>query len=213
MNVNPDPRPGRWMLPLVVLGMVTFTWVFVNQLPGEGQAAEDDPSELPADSTSSTTTPDGTQDDESEPTTGDTAAEGGPTDTAGTDAPEAQNYLDAMGVLGAQLTTFQAEMATVNAGWDADPKELTLDETEERLTTLSTDVEEWAQQVAAVEVPPDFADAHQQMLEAAQAASSAAAAALDGLVNAPTAEPRLAAVGNFDQAVASYQEALTAAGG
>jgi hypothetical protein len=28
-----DPKPGRWILPLVVLGIVAFTWVFVNALP------------------------------------------------------------------------------------------------------------------------------------------------------------------------------------
>ena len=28
-----DPKPGRWILPLVVAGIVAFTWVFVNALP------------------------------------------------------------------------------------------------------------------------------------------------------------------------------------
>ena len=201
------------MLPLVVLGMVTFTWVFVNQLPGEGQATDEQEEAAPADSTSSTTTPDGTQDDDTDAAPDDTAAEGeGETaDTSAGNGGDTQNYLDAMGVLGAQLTTFQAEMATANSAWDAD--EASLSETEDRLTALSTDVAEWAEQVAAVEVPPDMADPHQQMVDASQAASAAAAAALDGLVNAPTAEPRLAAVGNFDEAVAAYQDALAAAGG
>jgi hypothetical protein len=33
MAVNPDPKPGRWILPLVVLGMVAFTYFFVRELP------------------------------------------------------------------------------------------------------------------------------------------------------------------------------------
>src|SRR3970040_1221947 len=33
MAVNPDPKPGRWILPLVILGMVAFTYFFVRSLP------------------------------------------------------------------------------------------------------------------------------------------------------------------------------------
>ena len=32
MMRNPDPKPGRWVLPLVVLGMVLFTWVWIDRL-------------------------------------------------------------------------------------------------------------------------------------------------------------------------------------
>ena len=30
MALNADPKPGRWILPLVVLGMVAFTYFFVG---------------------------------------------------------------------------------------------------------------------------------------------------------------------------------------
>ena len=33
MAVNPDPKPGRWILPLVILGMIAFTFFFVRELP------------------------------------------------------------------------------------------------------------------------------------------------------------------------------------
>ena len=33
MAVNPDPKPGRWILPLVILGMIAFTYFFVRSLP------------------------------------------------------------------------------------------------------------------------------------------------------------------------------------
>ena len=33
MAFNPDPKPGRWILPLVVLGMIAFTYFFVRELP------------------------------------------------------------------------------------------------------------------------------------------------------------------------------------
>ena len=31
MTSNYDPKPGRWMLPLVVLAMVAFTYLFVRE--------------------------------------------------------------------------------------------------------------------------------------------------------------------------------------
>jgi uncharacterized protein YukE len=30
---NPDPKPGRWILPLIIIGMVGFTYFFVSSLP------------------------------------------------------------------------------------------------------------------------------------------------------------------------------------
>ena len=42
MAINPDPKPGRWILPLVVLGMVAFTYFFVRALPsGSEEGATD----------------------------------------------------------------------------------------------------------------------------------------------------------------------------
>ena len=81
MAVNPDPRPGRWLLPLVVLGMVLFTYVFVRTLPG----ADADVVDLDNGTTSSTTTTVAASDPESTTTT-----------TQPLDA-ETTAYLDALG--------------------------------------------------------------------------------------------------------------------
>jgi hypothetical protein len=27
---NPDPKPGRWILPVVILAMMGFAWLFIN---------------------------------------------------------------------------------------------------------------------------------------------------------------------------------------
>ena len=52
MYRNPDPKPGRWVLPIVVLGMVAFTWFFVQRLSPD-EIPEDEP---PSTTTSTTTT-------------------------------------------------------------------------------------------------------------------------------------------------------------
>ena len=32
MARNPDPKPGRWILPLIIVGMVGFTYLFTNSI-------------------------------------------------------------------------------------------------------------------------------------------------------------------------------------
>jgi len=206
MNVNPDPRPGRWMLPLVVLGMMLFTWVFVNQLPGEGGTTDETNTVDDTTDSSDTTVPDGTGGTGS--TTEETTAPG-TGDTGGGAPPEVESYLNAIQAFNTNLVAFQTEMSTVNAAWDADPKELSLADTTSRLTNLRDQVGEWAAQVAAVEgVPADLADTHQTLVTAAQAAATEAAQVLDGLLNSPGVEARQSAVARFDDAVAAFQEAL-----
>ena len=50
MAVNPDPKPGRWILPLVILGMIAFTYFFVRSLP----EASPDTTLAPGDTTPTT---------------------------------------------------------------------------------------------------------------------------------------------------------------
>jgi hypothetical protein len=60
MALNPDPKPGRWILPLVVLGMVAFTYFFVRALP-EGAEEPSDTTVSASDTTfpGTDTSPDG----------------------------------------------------------------------------------------------------------------------------------------------------------
>jgi hypothetical protein len=204
MNVNPDPRPGRWLLPLVVLGMVAFTFIFVDQLPGEG-AADDTTTESSTGSTSSTSIPDGS----------DPAVEGGTTQTtqapAGetTASPEVTAYRDAMTALGTQLTGLQAELAAANSAWESDGN---YGASQDAFTEISGKVADWRDQVTAVSVPGGLTETHNALVEAANQAANQAAAALDGLVNAPGPDKRRNAVAAFDQAVASFTQALATIG-
>src|SRR5690606_28312697 len=51
MAVNADPKPGRWILPLVVLGMVAFTYFFVRALPSGSEPGEETGTTLAASDT------------------------------------------------------------------------------------------------------------------------------------------------------------------
>jgi hypothetical protein len=187
MAVNPDPRPGRWLLPLVILGMVLFTYVFVRTLPG----AEADAVDLDNGATSTTTT---------------TAAAADPESTTTTTTPldaETAAYLDALNGLETQLTGFQTTMSTVNGQWDASPRQIEYADAEAALAELSGEVGAWADAAASVTPPLSLTDSHTLVSQAAEIVSESAAAVLSGL-QAPTADPRIAALEQFDAAVRAF---------
>lgn len=203
MNVNPDPRPGRWLLPLVVLGMVGFTYVFVNQLPGEGGTTIESIVDTEAvGSTSSTTIPDGT-----DPSTsgGTTASTTGSTPQGA--SPEVTAYKQAMAALATELTGMQAELGSANSAWE-DGGDYGAAQT--AFTSVSESAATWRDQVAAVSVPEGLTETQNTLVEAANQAANQAAAALDGLVNSPGPDKRVNSVARFDEAVSAFTETVNA---
>lgn len=196
MASNPDPRPGRWLLPLVVLGMVLFTYVFVRQLPG-AEVDVDGLTNTTSDATSTTTT---------------TTTSGDGTATTGTTTPAdpvALAYIDSLAALGTQLTGYQTEMASINAAWDADPKEIEFSEAEARFVTLSEQVAEWAATAGALTPPPGYEEIHDRIITAATVVTEESLNVIEGF-RGPGSDPRLAAVAQFDQGVTAFQSALEA---
>ena len=190
MAVNPDPRPGRWLLPLVILGMVIFTYVFVQALP----SAEGEDTDLSADATTTTTT---TPDDSSTTTT---------TAPAPLD-PSVQGYLDGVEAQEVQLTGFQTEMATINGQWDAAERTVTYQDTEAALVDLAGRVRTWAEGVATVVAPLGLEGVHTVLSAAAAEAANAADAVVAGLQSSDTGEARRAALDSFDEAVRAFTAA------
>ncbi len=197
MAVNPDPRPGRWLLPLVVLGMVLFTYVFVQSLPG----ADADSVDLDADgsvTTSTGTTPTTSETDETSSTT---------TTTPAVLDPEVAAYLDVLAGLETQLTDFQTTMATINGQWDAEPRTITYADAEAGLIALSGQVTAWSDAVTAVTAPLSLTDGHTLVSQASELVATAAAAVLSGL-QGPDAAPRITALEQFDAAVRTFTAAV-----
>jgi hypothetical protein len=196
MTSNYDPKPGRWMLPLVVLAMVAFTYLFVRELPSAASANENGET---SGSTSSTTS-----------TTG---ADGATTTTSGEVDGTTQAYLDSLAGFQSTLSNLQTELASANAGWDANPKTITFDQAEEAFISVAEGSAALVGEVQAATVPAALVEAHNVVIAAAQQAADAGGRALAGL-RAPspdTGEPRRAAVNEFDAAVTAFNEAVQAA--
>lgn len=184
MARNLDPKPGRWILPLVIVGMVAFTYFFVQALEGSSEVE------------SVTTT--------SGPST--TTTE--PESTATTLTPEVTSYFEAVDGAGAQLTALQTELATVNSGFDARPRTIEFVEADGRLETVVASTQALAASLESLVPPPVGAADHAILTAAAGDAAQAAAEVLAGLRSTDTGDIRRAALSSFDAAVASFNTAL-----
>ena len=189
MVFNPDPRPGRWLLPLVILGMMAFTYVFVQNLP----ASEDDTQDIGADGTETTIA-----------TTTTTLAVGSTTTTVPTElSPEAQAYIDQVAAAESSLLEFQAEMANINSAWDAEPAQIEYSVARDQLADLANRLETWASDLSSVVPPPALSEIHGTLVATGNAAANAADDVLIGF-EGPDAAPRLEALDVFDTAVRQF---------
>ncbi len=192
------------MLPLVVLGMILFTWVWVNRLEPpavEGTAG-------PSGTTRSTT--------ETTPAVDETTAGGDgaetPEETTPTTLlpPEIEVYLTNLAEDKAALAALVEELNAVNDAWEnRDQTGVTFSETETAMVTASERAVVFSEAVELHRPPEDVAgltDAHQRVYESAAAVAEAAANTLAGLRAPDTGELRRAAVVEFRAAAASFEQ-------
>ncbi|NNC92900.1 MAG: hypothetical protein HKN80_10450 [Acidimicrobiia bacterium] len=196
MARNPDPKPGRWILPLIIVGMVGFTYLFTNSIETVPEVPDNETSS----STSTTTTTEAPDDTTTTPTQPIAIN------------PEVQAYIAGLDNFDLSMASLGSRMAEANAGWD--DRTTTFAETRTALETLVADTTVFADEVA-VATPPagdaDLALAHESVVAAATAAKTAAEGALDGLVNSEGSEDRLAALAAFNAAVADFNSAVLSA--
>jgi hypothetical protein len=114
------------------------------------------------------------------------------------------------------LAALDAELTAVNAGFDADPREIEYGDAEPRFEAVVTSAQGLADQVAAL-VPPAGLEANQEALFGSIGlAASAAAEALTGLQSDDPGDLRRSAVATFTTAATDFdaevENARSAAG-
>lgn len=206
MAINPDPKPGRWILPLVVLGMVAFTYFFVRALPS-GTADDNVGTTIGA---TDTTFPGNTAVDDDPPDTGPDS-----TDSGTPDEP-VEAYLNGVGNIMTSMEELQQEMAAVNGGFDADPREVEYSDAVDRLGALASAAQDLVADMDELTVPDTLSTNHETIRTAVTTAAGAAEEALAGLQSTDDGSQRRDAVAAFDSAVAdlrtSIENARSAAG-
>ena len=207
MVVNPDPKPGRWLLPLAVLAMFAFTFMFVRALP----EAEVAPQPITTAASPATTAGDSEEeappagDDEEEETSGEEGVTG-ETVPATTLPPAVVSYLASIEALGAQLTSLATEVREANSSWE--DRTITFSETEDRLVAVMEDVISWQDNVVQLSAPSVLAASHQDMLAASTRAAVAATTIVEGLRSSDTGETRRGAAADFDAAASAFVAAV-----
>lgn len=199
MAVNPDPKPGRWILPLVILGMIAFTYFFVRELPE-------------ASTQTTLVSAPGTGDSTTVPGNGGTGGGDGTTATSspGTTPvdPQVQAYLDEIDDINTQLQAQNNEITTVNNGFNND-REIDFGETEDRFEAVEETTQGLAERQSNL-TPPAGLEANQQSLQTAiDLASDSVSEALAGLRSEDTGEQRNAAVEAYTTAASNYNTEAT----
>jgi hypothetical protein len=181
MAVNPDPKPGRWILPLVILGMIAFTYFFVRELP------EASPETTLAGGETTTTAPGAS-------TT--TTPDGGVVD------PEVLAYVEQVGTINDALQVLRTELVAANTGFDEDT--VTFDEAEARFTAVDTQTAALLGQFNALTPPASLQANHDVLATELEFASLAAGDALSGLTSSDPGTLRRSAVEGYVQAADSF---------
>jgi hypothetical protein len=197
MAVNPDPKPGRWILPLVILGMIAFTYFFVRSLP------EASPDTTLAASGPTTTGPvDGA--------TTTTLAGGGTIDT---DA--VQVYLAELNRVSGELQVLNTELVAVNTAFDND-REIEFSEAAPRMDAVAAAAQALSDGLAALAPPVGLEANHEALAGQISLAARAAEEAVSGIRSSDPGDLRRAAVAAFTAAVTDFDvevgNAETAAG-
>jgi hypothetical protein len=183
-----DPKHGRWILPLVVLALVAFTYTFVNSLP---------PAETPSTTTVVGATP--------------TTTTAPPEETTTTTLPEeVVAFVATVEALATDAVEMRAAAQTIN---DEYPDVTGYGATRDLLSALKATSAEFATEVTALTdvVPASVREKWGDVNTAAAEMSKAADDMLDGLVNTSGSERRLAALDDFNIAAATFDQLLDAA--
>jgi hypothetical protein len=189
-----DPKPGRWILPLAVAGIVGFTWVFVNALPPAEEVAADDSTttttEAPATDGTTTTllVPDAT--------------------TTTTTPPEIAEFLLAADTVATAADDLLTEAQDINETWE-DGRNFTL--ALNSLRDFATKTSDFADGVADTNVPEGLTELWDPVRSAAASMLSSADEMVTGLQASDTGQIRRAALGDFTTAVGELSAAVTTA--
>ena len=176
-----DPKPGRWILPVVIAALIGFTYLFVNALPAADVAAS-------TSTTSSTTTT--------------TSVPATTTTTLPNDILAFQQELDRFEGIAIAL---QTDLDQVNDDWEnRDRTGVTLDETEAGFEEVRDAAQELADSVESTFVPEPFPPAWPATEDAADLLPVTAQAVINGLLEPDDGTLRREAVIAYDDATAAF---------
>ena len=196
---NPDPKPGRIVLPLVLIGMIATTYTFINRVATNNDleiVAEETPAETISE---------------------ETIVEDTSTTTTTTTLPDNYvAYLEEISAEKIQATELGKEVLEANENWD--DQSVTYQEAKEEFRAFIDTAEQFVITVSEPGPPNEFANlvtSHEELKTLVNLISEDTVELLAGLESSDTGEQRATALDSFnknlDQFIKKIEEIVASA--
>ena len=196
---NPDPKPGRVVLPLVLIGMIATTYTFINRVSTNNDldlVAEEAPVETLAE---------------------EVVVEDTSTTTTTTTLPDDYvKYLEEISAEKIQATELGKDVLEANENWDE--QSVTYQEAKEEFRTFIATAEQFVTTVTEPGPPNEYANlvtSHEELKTLVNLVYEDTVELLAGLESSDTGEQRAAALDSFnsnlDQFIKKIEEVVASA--
>ena len=191
---NDDPKPGRLVLPLVLIGMIATTYTFINRVATNNNLdiepvtvdsqVIDDEEELPVEDSTTTS-------------------------TTTTLPDEVITYLEEISSEKIQSIDLATNVLEANDRWDNE--QVTYQEAKDEFRSFIDDAEQFVLTVNEPGPPSTFAGlvkSHEELKTLADLIYADTQELLEGLTSSDTGERRAAALESFDTNITLFQEKI-----
>ena len=191
---NNDPKPGRLVLPLVLIGMIATTYTFINRVATNNNLdiepvtvdsqVIDDEEELPVEDSTTTS-------------------------TTTTLPDEVITYLEEISSEKIQSIDMATNVLEANDRWDNE--QVTYQEAKDEFRSFIDDAEQFVLTVNEPGPPSTFAGlvkSHEELKTLADLIYADTQELLEGLTSSDTGERRAAALESFDSNITLFQEEI-----
>ena len=188
-NFNDDPRPGRLVLPLVLIGMIATTYTFINRVATNNNL-EVTPSEIVT----------------VETTVSDEVTEDTTTTTTTTLPIEVIAYLEEISSEKIQSIDLATKVLEANDDWDNE--NISYQEAKDEFAKFIESSEQFVLTVSEPGPPVTFAGlmkSHEELKTLADLINSDCIELLEGLTSSDTGERRSAALDSFNENINQFQ--------
>ena len=189
---NEDPKPGRLVLPLVLIGMIATTYTFINRVATNNNL-EIEPSVEQV-----------VVEQEEEPLVEDTT-----TTTTTTLPSEVVTYLEEISSEKIQSIDLATKVLEANDKWDNE--EISYQEAKDEFAEFIEDANQFVETVSEPGPPSTFAGlvkSHEELKSLAELIFSDTEELLEGLTSSDTGERRSSALDSFNNNINLFQEKI-----
>ena len=189
---NEDPKPGRLVLPLVLIGMIATTYTFINRVTTNNDLEIEPVAEEVV-----------------EPIVEDSTPEDTTTTTTTTLPDEVVTYLEEISSEKIQSIDLATKVLEANENWDNES--ITYQEAKDEFAEFIEDAQQFVDTVSEPGPPSTFAGlvkSHEELKSIAELIYADTQELLEGLTSSDTGEQRSAALESFNNNINEFQEKI-----